>query len=126
MVKRVLPMPTLKQKSDLIQDALRKKRKHRKRWPKPPEDSTVFLMHFAVHSHAKHHFHAEMTLEVPSGANMTTYYTSAATRSTEALALRAVIEQMESETWYHHFRRRGVVFRVTGCMETLYRGYLYP
>lgn len=120
---RTLPMPTRKQKSDLISDALARKRKHRKRW-KAPEAEAFMDMHFAVHSHSRKVFHAEMTLEIPQDETMTLFYTISATMPTEALALRRVIETMESQKWFTYFRQRGVRFRVTGALEELYHGYL--
>lgn len=121
--KRVLALPKKKQKSDLIHEYVRKRRKQRKKWPVPDAEA-IFDMHFAVYSHAKHVFHAEMTIEFPESDTSSTFYTIAVTSKTRAGALRAVIEKLEREEWYLYFRKRGVRFRVTGVLEELYRGYL--
>ena len=123
---RGLPMPKNKQKSDLISDYLKRIRKHHKKWPEPKDAEAIFDMHFAVRSHSRRVFHAEMTLEVPQPdrEGVTVYYTIAATGSTEAYALRKVLELMESQMWYRYFRNKGVRFRVTGVFEKLYKGYL--
>lgn len=121
---RTLPMPTRKQKSDLIADSLKRKRRHRKKWKVPQDAEAIMDMHFAVHSHNRKSFHAEMTLEIPQDETMTLFYTISATMPTEALALRRVIETMEHQKWFIYFRQRGVRFRVTGVLEELYHGYL--
>src|SRR4249919_4049530 len=102
---RGLPMPKNKQKSDLLADYLKRIRRHHKKWPEPEDATAIFNMHFRVHSHRRTVFHAEMTLEIPQPGkdSVTVFYTISATASTEAHALRKVLEMMESQRWYRYF-----------------------
>lgn len=112
-----------KEKSELIADWLKRRRKHKKKWPEP-ECEAVFDLHFEVYCYAQHQWHAAVTIELPVSDRRSQFYTISSTQKTKAGALRAVINQLESEKWYHYFRFKGVRFRVTGVMEKVYRGWL--
>lgn len=113
-----------KEKSEVIADWIKRRRKHHKKWPEPLHAEVIFDLHFAVHSHARGVFHAEVTIELPVSDTKSEFYTISATSKTQAGALRSVIQQLESAKWYHYFRFRGARFRVTGVMEGVYRGWL--
>lgn len=112
-----------KEKSEIIADWLKRRRRHKKKWPEP-ECDVIFDLHFEVHSFGMNQWHAAITIELPVSDKKSEFYSISSTQKTKAGALRAVIQQLESEKWYHHFRVRGARFRVTGVMEKVYRGWL--
>lgn len=124
---RVLPLPKAPDLGERFAKKLVKVRKHRKRakWTEPTDAELILHLHFRVQSLTPHVYHADATLEIPTGKADFNYYSIYASDKTRAGALRSVIEQMESSKWFHHFRSRGVRFQITGAgMEELYRGYL--
>lgn len=120
-----IAMPKAPDLGDKFRKKLGKVRKQRHKWPEPADAELILHMHFRVQELTPHVFHADATLEIPTGKADFSYYSVYASDRTRAGALRAVIGQIEESKWFHHFRSRHVRFLVTGAgMEKLYRGYL--
>ena len=92
-------------------------------WP-IPDAKLILSLHTAVSCHRRGYHHAEATVFIPVSDNEFQSYTVAFTSKTERGAWLKVISEIENSRWFHHMRRKGVRFRVTGCLERVYRGYL--
>ncbi len=121
---RVIAQPKNPDKADQLRYALRRARRHRKKWVEPDDAYLILSLHFSVKSYSQHSYHAEASLEIPV-ENGFQYASIAKGSKTRAGALRAVITEIENSKWFHHMKKRKVYFKVTGAgMEELYRGYL--
>lgn len=124
MRKRVLKLPKGPDKGAQLKYALGRKRRQRHKWPEPEDAKLILNLHFTVHSFRRQSFHADATVELPVKEGFQ-YFSVSKGGNTEAGALRSVIVEIESSKWFHHMKKRGVYFRVTGAgMEELYRGWL--
>lgn len=124
-IRTVKKMPKAPDLGERFAKKLGKARKQRGKWPEPADAELILHLHFRVQQLTPHVYHADATLEIPTGKADLSYYSVYASDKTRYGALRDVIEQIEGSKWFHHFRARGVRFRVTGAgMEKLYRGYL--
>ena len=123
--KTVIKMPKAPDLGERFAKRLTKVRKQRGKWPVPDDAELILHLHFRVQQLSPHVYHADATLEIPTGKADLTYYSIYASDKTRYGALRSVIGQIEGSKWFHVFRSKGVRFRITGAgMEKLYRGYL--
>jgi len=115
-------MGNRRDKAEIERERLAAARRHKKKW-REPEGVLILNLHFECHSFSRSSHHASATLEVPvKGGEL--YYTVSSSGKTDQAALRRVIETIENSRWFAHFRSRNIMFRVTGVMEDVYRGYL--
>lgn len=98
-------------------------KRHRRRWPAPKAELVLDMTSRVIHLQPKV-YHAEITVAIEVSSKETLYYTIGCSAQTERGALRKAIESMESQFWFRYFRSRGIVFKVFGVLEDVYRGYL--
>lgn len=121
---KVIKQPRAADKGQQIRYALRRARKHKKKWPEPDDAFLILNLHFSVKTFSRMSFHADATLEIPTKDGFA-YFSVSKGDKTEAGALRSVIAEVENSTWFKYMKSRKVYFQITGSgMETLYRGYL--
>jgi len=122
--RRVLAQPRGLDKAGQLRYAMKRARKHRKKWEVPEDAYLILNLHFSVKSFSQHSYHADATLEIPVEDGYQ-YFSIAKGDKTRAGALRAVIVEIQNSKWFHFMKAKGVYFKVTGVeMEELYRGYL--
>jgi hypothetical protein len=121
---RGLKQPRGPDKGQLLKYALKRARKQKHKWPVPEDAYLILDLHFSVKSFRRQSFHADATLEIPVEGGFD-YFSVSHGGGTRAGALRGVIVEIQNSKWFHHMKKRGVYFKVSGAgMEELYRGYL--
>jgi hypothetical protein len=93
-------------------------------WPVPMDAKLFLTMHTMIKSFKRGYHHAEATVFIPVSDAEFQSFSVAHTSKTERGAWLKVISEIENSTWFHHFRKRGVRFKVSGPLEKVYRGYL--
>ena len=124
LVSRVLPEPKGKDLAERFRSRLLRRRQHKSRWAPPADAKLILDMHWHTYGSIQRGLHyAEMSVEIPVEGGTDTFTVTRSAKTRDA-ALLEVIKVMETSTWFHVFKERGVYFKVTGALEYLYRGYL--
>lgn len=123
-VKKVLAMPTRRDRGELAKKQLARVRRHHKKWEQPSDAALILNFHFSVKTFGRGSYHADATLEIPVPEGFQ-YFSVAKGCKTAESALLSVIKEIENSHWFHYMKSQRVYFRITGTiMEELYRGYL--
>ena len=120
--RKVKALPS-RDKGESLGRKLGKIRDHKRKWSVPADAELVLALHFSVYSFQAGLYHADATLEIPVEDGF--IYTSVTSEAKNRYdALICLIERIQDSNWFHHMKKRGVYFKITGELERLYRGYL--